>query len=51
MVNDLNFDVNCVSHDAANTPLHFAARREDSSTMAFLIRLGADPDKRDINGK
>ena len=51
MVRDLGFDVNVVSQDAANTPLHFAARRSDAAIMARLLRLHADPTKRDINGK
>jgi len=51
LVNQLGFDVNCVTTVGHLSALHLAAKEGHKETIELLLELGSDPSLRDINGR
>ncbi len=51
LINELNFDINCVTTVGNLSPLHFAAKESHYETIKLLLDFGADLSLRDSKGR
>ena len=51
LINELKYyEVNAETYSFKNTPLHYAVKYKTEKSMLFLLKNGADKDKKNLNG-